>query len=272
MLDIIVCLKIVMDPEVPLSVFKIDKNLKRPVPPAGLPPVVSPFDLNALEAALKIKDQKQDECVITILSLGKNIPKALLQKAMAMGADEAVVLDDAIFESLDPYSTAHALANAIRKIGKFDLIFTGRQAADWDSGIVWAGIAHHLQLPSITIARKAVTFDNRLIVERCVYDGIEVLETDLPALVTFSSEVGEPRFTSLKAMMRAKNKNITQWTASDIGFEPVSGLVMRDIAEPVLVEVDCQLIEGRSDEEKGRQLARALKAHRNFPIDSGGAL
>jgi electron transfer flavoprotein beta subunit len=271
MLDVIVCLKIVMDPEVPLSLFKIDKNLKRPIPPVGLPPVFSPFDLNALEAALKIKDQKQDECVITILSLGKNIPKALLQKALAMGADEAVVLEDEVFECLDPYSTAQALANAIRKIGKYDLIFTGRQAADWDSGIVWAGIAYHLQLPSITIARKAEMFDNRLRVERCVSDGIEVLETDLPALVTFSSEVGEPRFTSLKAMMQAKNKNITRWTASDIGFEAVDGLVLSDMAEPSLVEVDCQFIEGLSDEEKGRQLAQVLKDHRNFLIDSGGA-
>ena len=259
MIKIIVCLKLILDPEIPLSLFEIDSETKRPVPPVGMPPVFSPFDLNALEAALRVKDKNEGQCAITVLCLGKNIPKALIQKALAMGADEAVVLDDAAFENLGPYTTVQCLVHGIWKIGRFDLIFTGRQAADWDNGVVWAGIAHHLDLPCITIARKAEVAGNTLIVERCVSDGIEILEANLPALVTFSSEVGEPRFASLKAMMNAKKKSILKWNADEIDCHPSGNIDLKDLTEPALIDANCRFLEGSSDEEKGRQLARLLR-------------
>ncbi len=259
MIKIIVCLKLILDPEIPLSLFKIDTVTQKPVPPAGIPPVFSPFDLNALEAALRLKDQNDGQCTVTMLCLGENIPKAIIQKALAMGADEAVILDDAAFDDLDPYSTAHCLAAGIRKIGRFDLICTGRQAADWDNGIVWAGIAHHLDLPCVSIARKAEIADDKLIVERCVSDGIEILETDLPALATFSSEVGEPRFASLKTMMAAKKKPITKWNAADINFQSTECPDPVGLTPPPSIDIDCCFIEGSSDEEKGQKLAQLLR-------------
>ena len=160
--NIIVCMKIIIDPEMPFSIFSIDRENKKPIPPSGMPPVFSPFDENALEAALRMKDEQ--DCNVTVLCMGQTLPKAVLQKALALGADEAVAVEDPEFDNLDPFSTAQVLANAIKKIGEYDLIFTGRQGADWDAGLVWAGIAELLDIPSITIARKATILDGKVTV------------------------------------------------------------------------------------------------------------
>jgi electron transfer flavoprotein beta subunit len=250
-------MKIVIDPEMPFSIFKIDKENKKPIPPSGMPPVFGPFDENALEAALRIKDA-QKECKITVLSMGKTLPKAVLQKVLAVGADEVVGVEGPEFENLDPFSTAQAMANAIKKIGEYDLIFTGRQGADWDAGLVWAGIAEELGIPSTTLARKADPQNGKVVIERCVSDGIETIESDLPALVTFSNEVGDLRNVSLAALMKVKKKEIPKWSASDVGFIQSSLMNLNDLYEPDLGEVDCKVISGESPEDMGRNLVRKL--------------
>lgn len=257
MVQIIVCMKIIIDPEMPFSVFKIDKETMTPVPPQGMPPVVSTFDENALEAALKIKDQQ--ECKITVLSMGKMLPKVVLQKALAVGADEVIAVEDAEFDNLDPFTTVQALTSAIKKVGDFDLIFTGRQSADWDSGIVWAGLAENLGVPSITIARNADPKDGKVTVERCVSDGIETLETEMPALVTFTSEAGELRNVSLAALMKVKKKPIPKWKASDLDYSNPETMKMSEFYEPDIGETDCNIIQGETPEEMGRNLAKKLK-------------
>jgi electron transfer flavoprotein beta subunit len=256
MYSIVVCVKIIPDPEMPFSIFKVDKENKRPIPPSGTPPVISPFDENALEAALRIKDRHESK--VTVLSLGKAIPRAILQKALAMGTDEAIVIEDPEFESLDPFSTADALASAIKKIGRYDLVFAGRQAGDWDAGIVWAGMAELLNLPSITIAFKAEIDHGKVIAERCVSDGIEVLESEMPALITFSSEVGESRYVSLQALMKAKKQKIIAWSASDLDVRKRRVMEMRDLYEPDLGLIECTLVPGDTPEERGRNLAKKL--------------
>jgi len=138
-LKIIVTMKVIMDPEMPISIFKVDRANKKVLQPAGLPPVFSPFDECAFEAALKIKDQQA--CHITILSMGKSVPKSLAQKTMAAGADEVITLEDPKYADMDPFVAAQILSIAIKRSGAFDLIFTGRQGADWDAGIIWAGLA-----------------------------------------------------------------------------------------------------------------------------------
>ncbi len=253
---IILCMKIIIDPEIPFSIFNIDRENRKPVPPSGIPPLFSPFDENALEAALRMKDQ--GDCRVTVLSLGKTIPKAVLQKALAVGADEAIALEDPEFDDLDPFNTARALADAVKKIGEYDLIFMGRQAADWDAGLVWAGVAELLDIPSITIAGKTEIMDGKLLVERFVSDGIEVLESDMPALVTFTSEAGELRNVSLSALMKVRKQEIPRWSASDLGFSRSAMMEIGDLYEPDLGLVDCYLVQGESAEEKGRRLARKL--------------
>jgi electron transfer flavoprotein beta subunit len=256
MIHIIVCVKIVIDPEMPFSVFKVDPDLKKPVVPDGTAAVLSSFDESALEAALRIKDDQG--CKLTVLSLGPDLPKALLQKLYALGADDVVGIEDSEFDNLDPFSTAGALTKAIEKIGAFDLVFMGRQSADWESGLVWAGVAEALNLPSVSLVREATPTEGQVTAVRCVSDGIEVVEADLPALLTFTSEVGEIRFTSLKDMMKAKKKKIVKWSAADIGFATQERMSLEDLFVPDMPVVDCQIIEGESDEDKGRRLASTL--------------
>jgi electron transfer flavoprotein beta subunit len=238
------------------SEFRIDREHRRPVPPAGVPPVFSPFDENALEAALKIKDCQ--ECKVTVVSMGKAVPKAILQKMLAAGADDAVSIEDPEFENLDPFNTAKALAEAIRKIGPYDLVFTGRQAADWDAGVVWAGIAEMLDIPAVTTARKVEINGERALVERCVSDGIEVIETALPALISFSSEAGELRGVTVPALIKAKKREIRKWTRSDVEFERSTVVELKDLYEPDLGNIDHYLVPGDSLREKGRNLAKRL--------------
>lgn len=256
MKHIIVSVKIVMDPEMPFSVFKVDPELKKPVAPDGTVSVLSSFDECALEAALRIKDDQG--CKITVLSLGPDLPKSLLQKLYALGADDVIGVEAPEFDNLDAFSTAAALTRAIEKIGDFDLVFMGRQSADWEAGLVWAGVAEGLNLPSVSLVREAKPGDGSVTAVRCVSDGIEVVEADMPALLTFTSEVGEIRFTSLKDMMKAKKKKIVKWSAADIGFESIAHMELEDLFVPDMPVVDCRIMEGDSDGEKGRQLARSL--------------
>ncbi len=256
-------MKIVIDPEMPFSEFRVDRENKKPVPPAGVPPLFSPFDENALESALRIKDGR--ECRITVLSVGKTLPKALLQKTLAAGADEAVAVDDPECERLDSFATARILAGAIRKLGGCDLVFTGRQAADWDAGVVWAGIADILDLPCVTLARGIDVRDGTIIVERCASDSIEVVEAPLPALVTVSSEAGELRGITLPALIKAKKREITRWSAFDVGFEPRKIIELADLFIPEAEIVDGYAVPGESPREKGRNLARWLMENNVLP-------
>ena len=256
MIKIVVCLKLVMDPEVPFSAFKIDRGAMKPVPPEGMPPVINLFDENALEAALKIKDEQ--DCKITVISVGRSLPKAILQKCLAVGADEVIALEGPEFENLDPFTTADALASAIRKVGEYDLVFTGRQAADWDAGLVWAGIAEALNLASITIARKATVSGDKVTVERVASDGIEILEANLPALINFSNEAGELRQLSLRDLIKVKKQQIPKWSGGDIDFKNINPMKMADFCIPDLGFVECRFIQGLNPEEKGRALAREL--------------
>src|SRR5512136_3057335 len=168
-MNIIVCIKQVIDPEAPPSSFKIDPAANKIVPPQGIPPVISTFDEYAVEAALRIKEKVGGK--ITALSLGINLLRDVVKKPLSMGADDLVLLEDPAFIDGDSWSTAYALAMAIRKIGQYDLILCGRQAADWDSGQVGSGIAEILGLPSVTICRKIDVEGNKAKIERVIPDG-----------------------------------------------------------------------------------------------------
>jgi len=256
MLHVIVCMKIVLDPEMPFSEFRIDREERRPVPPSGVPPLFSPFDENALESALRIKDSR--ECRVTVLSVGRALPKAVLQKALAAGADDAVAVEDPQFEALDASATAGVLARAIKRIGPYDLVFTGRQGADWDGGVVWAGIAELLDVPCVTLARSIDVREGTIVVERCAPDCIEVVESPIPAVVTFTSEAGELRGITLPSLLKAKKREIPRWSAPDVGFPEGEVVELRDLFIPEVGVVDNYLVPGESAREKGRNLARLL--------------
>jgi len=133
-----------------------------------------------------------------------------------MGVDEGYVLQDKTFENLDGFGTAYVLAKAIQKIGAYDLILCGRQAADWDSGQVGSILAERIGIPVVTIARDIKVIDNKLRVERVLRDGYQVVEAPMPCLVTVSNEIGLPRLPSGMGIITAARKKIPVWTAQDI--------------------------------------------------------
>jgi len=262
-MNLIVCAKQVLDPEAPPASFKIDSATNSVVPPPGVAPVISPFDGNAVEAALKLKDAKGGK--ITVITLGSNLVRDVVKKPLSMGCDELVLLEDPAFQNGDSYSIAYALAMAIKKIGQFDLIFCGRQAADWDAGQVGAGIAEFLNIPIVSLAKKVEAIDGgKAKVERVVADGYEVIETPMPALITVSNEIGEPRYASLKGIMAAAKKQPIVWKPSDIGAdESKIGAAGRrtklvKLFQPVK-ESKCEVVTGETPADAAVALAQRLR-------------
>lgn len=258
----IVCCKQVIDPEAPPASFKIDAASNKVVPPPGLPPVISPFDEYAVEAALRIKDAHGGK--VTAISLGTNLLRDVAKKPLSMGADELFLLDDPAFTDGDSWSTAYALAMAIKKIGQYDLIFCGRQAADWDAGQVGSGIAAILGLPIVTIAKKVDINGTKATVERVTNDGYDIIEVSLPCLITVSNELGEARLPTIDGIMASNRKLTVVWKPADLGLNPSQiGAVgrktkMLKLFQPVH-EGKCEVAEGKTPEEAAVNLALKLR-------------
>lgn len=261
-MNLIVCVKQVLDPEAPPASFKVDPAANKVIPPAGVAPVISPFDEQAVEAALRIKDKKGGK--ISVISMGNKLARDVVKKPLSMGCDELILLEDEAFEGGDSWSTAYALSLAIKKIGAFDIIFCGRQAADWDAGQVGTGIAEMLGIPCVTIARKVEALDGKVRVERVVADGYEVVESSLPCLVTVSNELGEPRYATLKGIMAAAKKQPIMWKPQDISADPAKiGIKGRKanllkLFQPIK-EGKCQIIEGENVADAAAALALKLR-------------
>ncbi len=261
-MNMIVCCKQVLDPEAPPASFKVDESANKVVPPQGVPPVISPFDEQAIEAALRVKYAQGGK--ITAITLGINLLRDVVKKPLSMGADELVLLEDEAFTEGDSWSTAYALAMAIKKIGEYDLVFCGRQAGDWDAGQVGSGIAEILGLPGVTAVKKIDVTDGKARVERVTADGYEVIEVSLPALITVSSELGEARYPTIKGIMSAKRKEPVVWKPADIGVDPSQlGAAGRrtkllKLFQPVR-EGKCEIVEGETPEEAAANLALKLR-------------
>jgi electron transfer flavoprotein beta subunit len=261
-MDMIVCIKQVIDPEAPPASFKIDSASNKVVPPPGVSPVIDPYAEYAVEAALRIKDAKGGK--VTAISLGTNQLRDIVKKPLAMGADELILLEDEAFDGGDSWSTAYALAMAIKKIGSYDIIFCGREASDWNAGQVGSGIAELLGLPSITLVKKIEVTDGKARVERMTDEGYEVVEVALPALITVSNEIGEPRYPTIKGIMAAKKKEPLIWKPADIGVEVAKiGAAGRrtkllKLFQPVR-EGKCEIVGGESPEEAAANLALKLR-------------
>jgi len=261
-MNMIVCIKQILDPEMPPASFKIDAATNQVVPPPGVSSVISDFDEIAVEAALRIKEAHGGK--ITALSLGINLQRDVVKKPLSMGADELILLEDEAFVDGDSWSIAYALAMAINKIGDYDLILCGRQAGDWDAGQAGSGIAEILGLPSITLAQKIDIADGKAKVERVTADGHDVIEIPLPALVTVSSELGVARYPTIKGIMAAKKIEPVVWKPADIGVDPSQvGAAGRrakllKLFQPVR-EGKCEIIEGETPEESGVNLALKLR-------------
>ena len=225
----------------------------------GIASVLNGFDENAVEAALRIKDAVGGS--ITVLSLGSSFASDVVKKPLSMGADELVLLQDEAFDDLDSYGTAVALSEAIGRIGEFDLVICGRQASDWDNAQVPLGIAELLGLPCVTVAQKVEVDGGTVTAERVLSGGYEVVEADMPALVTVSNELGEPRYPTLRGIMAAGRKQPTVWTADDLGIDRAlleRRVHVTDLFVPVS-DRQCEIIQGEDDADSGRLLALRLR-------------
>lgn len=262
-MDAIVCVKQIPDPETPAAAFKVDESAMAVLPAQGISPVISPFDAQAVEAALQLKDAA-GEGTINILSLGPDSARDAIKHSLAMGADEGYHLHDPAFDGGDAWTTALALSKAIQHIGVPDVLVFGRQAADWDQGTVGSIVAELLDLPSATVLRSVELADGKIRVSRVVADGFETIELPTPCVLTISNEFGDPRYPQLRQIMQAARKQVTELAPADIGLDPSevgsagSRLEMHALFQPVS-DVEVEVIEGDTPEEKAQGLVAALR-------------
>lgn len=261
-LGIIVCAKQIPDPEAPLSDVSVDAEKKEVIVDA--PQVISPFDENALEAALRIKEEMGAK--ITVLSMGKKVSDTVLRKSLAAGADELILLQDDAFDKLDSHSIASTLADAIRKIGEYDLVLTGRQAGDWDSGQVGLILGEMLGLPCISLAREIKVDDGSVLVKKNIPGGYEQVRAKMPALVTVSNEVGELRYISRTKMLKMLRRasSIPSWSSEDFvsAHEDLQKMEIIELSSPPDMRRNCAFIDGDTPEEKADKLVAVFKALR----------
>ncbi len=261
-MNIVVCVKQVIDPEAPPASFKIDSVANKAVPPPGVAPVISTFDEYAVEAALRLKEKVGGK--VTALSLGVGLLRDVVKKPLSMGADELILLEDPAFADGDAWSTAYALALAIKKIGQFDLVLCGRQAADWDCGQVALGIAEILGLPSVHVTKKIEAVDGKIRAEKVIPDGVEVVDVSLPALITLSNEHPAPRYPTVRGIMTAKRKEPVIWKPADIGADPAkigaSGrrAKLLKLFQPVR-DTRCEFVAADTPEDAAAKLATRLR-------------
>ncbi|VBB09455.1 electron transfer flavoprotein beta-subunit signature [Lucifera butyrica] len=255
-MEIVVCVKQVPD----TTEVKIDPETNTLVR-QGVPSIVNPFDKNAVEAALQLKEKHGGK--VTVLSMGPPQAKDALKECLAMGVDEAILLSDRAFGGADTLATSHTLAAGIKKMGNVDVIFCGKQAIDGDTAQVGPEIAEHLGIAQVTYVAKVEVNDGVVRVEREQEEGYEVIETSLPVLLSVVKSINEPRFPTVRNTMKANRKEIPVWTATDVEVEP--GLIglkgsptqVRRIFTPKQ-RVQGEMIEAETPREAAALLARKL--------------
>lgn len=264
-MNIIVCIKKIPDPEIPPAKFKLDSEAMRVIPPEGIPPVISPYDAQAVELAIRLKEKHGG--TITVLSIDEEASLKIVRHALSLGADEGIVLADDAFAGSDSFAIAYILSQAIRKIGDFDLILCGRQAADWDEGLVGSIIAQKLDLPLITLAEDIELTDSEpktLRIKRVTLDGYQVFSATMPVVTTVSNEVGQPRLPSGWGIIAASKKEIQVWNASDL--EADTSKLGPNASQRTLVKLfipeqkrECEILTAETTAEAAIRLAERLK-------------
>lgn len=212
-MNVIVCIKQVPD----TTEVRINPETNTLVR-EGVESIINPFDLYAIEEGVRIKEQQGG--TVTVISMGPPQVESALREAISLGVDEVVHLCDRAFAGADTLATAYTLARGIAKRGDYDIILCGKQAIDGDTAQVGPGIAVRLDIPQITYVKKIEEFGEGVIrVQRMTEEGYDVIEGDLPILLTVVKEINEPRLPSLRGKMRAKKSEIITWTAADIGVD-----------------------------------------------------
>jgi electron transfer flavoprotein alpha/beta subunit len=212
-MEIVVCVKQVPD-TTEVKIDPVTNTLIR----QGVPSIVNPFDKNAVEAAIQLKEKHGGK--VTVISMGPPQAKEALKECLAMGADEALLVSDRAFGGADTLATSYTLAAAIRKIGQVDMIICGKQAIDGDTAQVGPEIAEHLNWAQVTCVSKIEVDGPKVRLEREHDEGYEIIETQMPVLLTVLKSINEPRYPTIKGTMKANRREIPVLTANDMDVDP----------------------------------------------------
>ncbi len=213
-MNIVVCIK-----QVP-GKFKIEIDPQSgALTKSGTDNIVNPFDQNALEEALRLKEKHGGK--VSAVSMGPAQAAESLREAIALGVDEAILLSDPAFEGSDSWATAHILSLGIRKLGLPDLIICGRQTIDGETGQVGPELAEMLGLPFVSsVSRIEEAAEGLVRMQRMAEEGHHVVEMQLPGVISVVKEINVPRLPSLRGLMQAKKASITVWNGQDLDLDP----------------------------------------------------
>lgn len=211
-MNIIVCIKQVPD----TAEVRINPETNTLIR-EGVPSIINPYDLHAIEAALQIKEKTGAK--VTVITMGPPQAEDALREAISMGADDVRLISDRAFAGADTWATSYTLYKAIEKLG-YDIILCGKQAIDGDTAQVGPEVAEFLNIPHIAYIRRIEDVSDKSIkVQRLMDDGYDVVESQLPVLLTVVKELNTPRLPSLKGKMAAKKAVITKMDLNAIGAE-----------------------------------------------------
>ncbi|WP_027168899.1 electron transfer flavoprotein subunit beta/FixA family protein [Mesorhizobium sp. WSM3224] len=258
-MHIVVCIKQVPD-SAQIRVHPVTNTIMR----QGVPTIINPYDLFALEEALRLRDADGGE--VTVLTMGPPMAEDALRKALTYGADRAVLLTDRYFAGSDTLATSFALSQAIAKIGETfgppDIVFTGKQTIDGDTAQVGPGIAKRLELMQLTYIAKIASIDldaHEITVERRSESGTQMLKSKLPCLITVLEGINEIRRGSLQDALRAARSEIVTWSAADAGIDDLTKCGLR--GSPTVVK---RVFAPTGRAEKSVQIDTADKALRDL--------
>jgi electron transfer flavoprotein beta subunit len=256
-MNIVVTIKQVEDPIIPPSYMVLDATGKRAVSTSKSPQVMNGYDANALEEAIRLKEKHGGK--ITAICLGDESARKTLKRAIAMGADSAVLLSDPAWDLLDSCGIASVLAAGIRKIGRPDLVLCGRQASDTDGGQVLYWLAQTLELPVVSPVIKIEDAGTEsLIVNQSIDEEYQRLEVRLPAVLGISSEANEPRLPTPRGTVAATRAMIPLWKSSALEIPDLTAKVSIKKLEIQIRTGQAEIIGAGSGAEDGRALADKL--------------
>ncbi len=270
-MHVVVCIKQVPD-SAQIRVHPVTNTIMR----QGVPAIINPYDLYALEEALRLKDRYGGR--ITVLCMGPSQAEAALRKALSFGADEAILVSDRAFAGSDTLATSYALAAAIRRLQSdmpVDLVFAGKQTIDGDTAQVGPGIAKRLDLQVLTYVSKieSVELEQRQItVHRRAEGGVQVLTTGLPCLVTVLEGINEMRFATMDDMFRAARHRLKIWDKAAAGIEDLgkiglkgSPTVVAKVFAPQARAQKAERIETHGDAPKDLAITLLAKLFNRHP-------
>ncbi len=263
-MEIIVCLKQVVDPELPARDFAIDPVTQRQVR-EGRPLVISTYDENALEVGLQLKDRVGGK--VTALTLGPAAASGdAIRLALAMGADEAVVVDDPQAPARLGAAKARLLAAAVRRLGHFDLVLCGCESADWVERVVGPLLAEALQAACVTFVSRIEQVNGTLLVRRLADEGFHLVEVRPPAVLSVTSdESNRPRLPKVKDIMTARRKPVHTWPVAEVapqaGEEGPLEVEVREVALPERT-TRCEFLPG----DPGEQAAALVQRLRELKL------